>query len=412
MREGSLVLGGVLLSNVFNYLYYMLVGRVVGVEAYGVVIALVSVLLVASAPANVAQIVVARIAADISSAGGRPALRRLAQTSTRGAAVFGLVLAVIAVIGRDAISAYFHFGDPLAVVITGVSLAMFAVTTVQRGMLQGTLRFADFAASISVEALTRVILGIALALRFGADGALVGLALGIAFSLVYNAWAFARAFGPPVAGVRLPRGLVSRIIAGVAAGQITITILSFYDTPLVKHAFEPHAAGLYAAATLVGRAVLAVIIFVPTIIMPNATARINAGLSPLPLLGAALGVAAALVLIALAITAIAPGFVVATLAGRAFRDAAPLVMPYALAAGLLSLANVTIAYKIGLHRYDFILPVIVAALVEIVTVCVWHPSTLAVVYTLAAGHGLVFLATLWRITATIAPSERAAEGIV
>ena len=408
VRQGSLVLGGVLVANLFNYLFYMLIGRVVGVEAYGVVVALVSALLVASAPANVAQIVVARIAADLGSGADRPALRRLAQSATRIAALFGAVLAVIALLARDELSAYFHIGDPLAVLITGIALAMFAVTTVQRGMLQGSLLFADFSASIAVESCTKVIFGIALALRFGADGALAGLALGIALSLAYNAWAFARAFGPPVAGAGLRRGQISRIIAGVAAGQITITILSFYDTVVIKHAFDAHAAGLYAAATLVGRAVLAAIVFVPTIIMPKATARVNAGLSPLPLLGAAFGVAAVLVLIAIGITAAVPAFVIGTLAGHAFRAAAPLAMPYALAAGLLSLANVSIAYKIGLHRYDFIVPVILAALVEIVVVCLWHPSALAVVYTLGAGHGLVFLATLWRIAAKVAPAERGA----
>ena len=408
VRHGSLVLGGVLLSNVFNYLYYMLIGRVVGVEAYGVVVALVSTLLVVSAPASVAQIVVARIAADLESAAGRPALRRLARLATERAAAFGIVLAILAALARNPLNAYFHISDPFAVVLTAVAIGLYAVTTVQRGVLQGAHRFGDFSASLTVESGTKVAIGIALALRFGADGALAGLVLGIALSLVYNAWTFRRVFGPPTAGMTLPRGLVSRVIAGVAAGQITITILSFYDAPVIKHVFDAHAAGLYAAAALVGRAVLSAIIFVPTIIMPKATARINAGLSPVPLLGAALAVAGGMVAAALAITAVAPAFVVGTLAGHAFRDAAPLVMPYALAAGLLSLANVTIAYKIGLHRYDFIVPVIAAALVEIVTVCSWHPTALAVVYTLAAGHGLVFFATLWRITANLAPAERAA----
>ena len=50
VRHSAIVFGGVVLANVLNYLYYMLIGRRAGVVAYGVVSSLTSALLVLAAP--------------------------------------------------------------------------------------------------------------------------------------------------------------------------------------------------------------------------------------------------------------------------------------------------------------------------------------------------------------------------
>ena len=47
-RHGAIVFGGVAVAAVCNYLYYVLIGRRVGVEGYGIVTALASTLLVLS----------------------------------------------------------------------------------------------------------------------------------------------------------------------------------------------------------------------------------------------------------------------------------------------------------------------------------------------------------------------------
>jgi hypothetical protein len=53
VRHGSLVFAGIIVANAFTYMYYALVGRVVGVAGYGVVSALFSAtLLIATTPAT------------------------------------------------------------------------------------------------------------------------------------------------------------------------------------------------------------------------------------------------------------------------------------------------------------------------------------------------------------------------
>ena len=177
-------------------------------------------------------------------------------------------------------------------------------------------------------------------------------------------------------------------------------VLTYYDVPLVKHFFDPRSAGLYASAAFVGRAIFAMVSFVPTLVMPKVSARVAAGLSPLPLLGTAVGLSAAIIGFALIFSAFIPKLVVVLIAGQAFGDAAPIVLRYAVASGCLSMAYVVAAYKMGLHRYDFVIPSLVAAIAEIAVISVWHPTLAIVVDVLIVGHAAVLVSMLFRIWST------------
>jgi len=286
-----------------------------------------------------------------------------------------------------------------------MALGVFLVANVQRGVLQGAHRFGDLAASLSIEAFTKVLLAVVLAPMFGAAGAILGVALSIVIAFFYNVYAFRKRFGVLRAPVALDRELIVRVITHVGLGMLTITFLSYYDVPLVKHLFDARSAGLYAAASLVGRAVLAAVAFVPVIVLPKATARVAAGRSPVPLLLAALGIALSIVAVAALFGGVAPGSIVTAIAGGAFRDAAPLVELYVCASGALALASVVVAYRIGLHQYSFVGPAMVVAAAELVTLLSWHPTLHAVLTVLVVGHTSIFAVSLLglsRPTAAIA----------
>jgi O-antigen/teichoic acid export membrane protein len=394
VRHGALVFAGIALSSLFNYLYYMLMGRLLGVERTGIITSLLSAMLVAGAPAVVGQLIAARIAADVEARRDAAALRKLAEVVTGWSCLLVIAVAVAGALGREALAAYFNLSSAEPVVITLVAFGLYAIVTVQRGVFQGAHRFGDLAASLSIEACSKVVVAVSLVGHLGVSGALIGVAASDALSLVYNLLAFRARFGALRAPLALDRALIVRVISHVGLGQLTITFLSFYDAPLVKHMFDARSAGLYAAATLVGRAVLSAVAFVPILILPKATARAAAGLSPLPLLLAGLTIGGAIVAGAALVGAFAPRFVVTLIAGRAFGEAAPLVLPYVAASGALALATVVAAYRMGLHRYGFVWPAFAVAVVEMIVVAQWHPTLASVVGVLAVGHTMVLVVTL------------------
>lgn len=389
-----------MVASLFNYLYYVLIARRAGVEIYGVVTALTSAMLVILTPGIVGQFVAARLAADLEARHDNGALRMLADLLTTWAATIGAIVVAAGLLFRGQIAAFFNLTDTLPVVMVTISLGVYAVVVVQRGILQGAHRFGDFAASSSIDAIVKVLVGVPLVGILGATGGLIGLTAGVVLALAFDMIAFRARFGTVRSPIALDRGLILRVVSHVGLGQLTFTVLTFYDVPLIKHAFDARSAGLYAAAALVGRAVVSAVSFVPTLVMPKATARIAGGRSPLPLLGAALGLAGIIVGIACVAALLAPRFVVTLLSGQAFGEAASLVLPYTIASGALSLANVVAAYKMGLHHYDFVVPCLVVAVAEITVFGFWHPTLPAAVAVLAAGHVAVLAVTLFRVRAT------------
>ncbi len=412
LLHSAIVFGGVVVSNAFSYVFYMLIGRRAGVVTYGEVTSVASALLVLGAPATVGQLIVARLSASLDAVGDRASLRRFGDVITLGTAIAAFVAVVVLFIARDPIARFFSLSGPGPVVAGACALAFLLIAYVQRGVLQGAHLFAPLSVSLSIEAVVKVVLGVALVAPFGATGALAGVAAGLACAAAYNIAVFHVRFGSGRARIPHDRATVMRVVGGVGLGQLTITVLTFYDVPVVKHAFDPHAAGLYAAAALVGRAVIGACAFIPIVLLPKATARAASGASALPLLLAGAGTALAVTAVAVLACVLAPGFVVTTIAGRAFAQAAPYVLLYVVAAGMLSTASVVAAYNFGLHRYGFVPATAVVACAEIITVCAWHPSIPAVIVMLAIGHACVLATTFVRVASrarTVASDQGGAE---
>jgi O-antigen/teichoic acid export membrane protein len=395
VRHGSLVFAGIILANAFMYVYYALVGRIVGVAAYGVVSALFSAtLIIATAPATMAATVVSRVAAGLYAQNAAGRLRRLGDLmSAASIALAALSLLSVAASSRVTAS-YLHIGTVAPVIATGFVLATAFALPLQRSLMQGTQHFREFSLSMIIETTGKAIAGPVLALWFGATGALAGLAVGAAISGVYNVIVLRRLYGARPERLRLNLRAMFGSSAAAGTAVIVINVLLFYDVILVRHIFPPVEAGLYGAASLVGRALYTVVSFIPTIVLPKAVAQVRATAPARPLLPLALGVAIAISGGALACIALIPGWIVGTLAGKAFVTAAPYVLPYTLALSLLALANIVAMYKIGIGKHAFVVPLCLVAIAEIVTIVIWHPTVSGVLLVLVVGHSGSFLATL------------------
>ncbi len=388
VRHGLLVFVGMMSANGLLFVFYSFVSRALGVEQYGILISLMSaVLLVAVGPATVGATIVARLAADLRAVDDRARLRRLGDVVTSSTALAGVVAFIVVGLLAGPIARYLHLTTTIPVVLTGAALGLAFALPVQRGLFQGTEAFGLFAVSLFIEAAARVVAGPLLAARYGTDGALIGLCVGSFLSWAYNVVRLRR-FGAEAVRLRLPFRHIFATSANVSLAVLSINVLLFYDVIFVRHYFSSLTAGLYGAAALVGRAVYTIIGFLPTIVLPKASARSHSGHRTGSLLTMALGTGGAVVAAALLATAFAPRLIVVLLAGRAFAAADGFVLAYTFALGALAMANVVAMYKIGLQRFGFVVPLVGVALAEIAAVTIWHATIGNVLLILCLGHAL------------------------
>ncbi len=400
-RHAAITFAGTMTANVLGYVFYALVSRALGVDAYGTFSSLFAIVMIVASPAVIGQMIVAKLATDFAA---DPALLSgLVRTIDR--LTLGFAVAVAATLAALAvpIAAFLHLRDPMLVALAALSLCGAIVLPFTRGVLQGTSAFSAFALSAVAENLAKAVFAPLLGAVAGLRGALSGMALGYAVAAVYT-FVAARPHGRG-ASVPLPLRKVLRTSAGVALTVFCINLLLFYDVVLARRYLDAHTAGLYGAAALAGRALFAAISFVPIVLLPQAAERSSRGERTRVLFLAALGSSAVLALLAIAFFAAFPHFTITAIAGRSFAAAAPYIVPYVYAVGMLSLANVTATYNIARGRMRFVIPLAGVAIAEIVAVVLRHRSAADLLQTIAIGHTVALLAC----TVSLGPSTGAAK---
>jgi O-antigen/teichoic acid export membrane protein len=382
------------------YAFHTVVSRRLGVAGYGALSSLLGAVLVISVLGTIATTIVARFAAEFAAVGDAPKLRRLRDVVAAWCAGLIVVGAIVSFAASGPLSDFLHLGDPRVIVFTGITTALGIAVSILRGILQGAQRFAAFAISNFADAGGRVVGGLAgVFLGYGVTGAMAGMGIGLLGALAYTCLALARAFNAPPERMRIDLRRLIATSGGVAAAIAGISTLFSFDQILVKHYLSAEEAGLYGAATLAGRAIYLVVSFLPTVVLPKATSHAASGESSTRLLAQAGGLAVAVCALSLAVCWAAPGLVVRLFAGPAFAAAAPIVLPYALALCALSIANLVATYKIGLHRFDFVGPLLAVLCAEVVAIANYHADAQAILRVLLAGHTTAMLVTLYRVTA-------------
>ncbi len=400
-RHGLLVFASSTLVNFSSYAFNFALSRWLGVTGYGLLASVVAGLVVASIPGAIFTTVIVKHSAELHAVEDEGRLAALAGTTLRFATIVGACAIAVVVLVHRQIAEYLKIGDTRIILLTGAILGASLVVTMLRGLLQGTQKFRRFAVSSIIEGGLRGVLGIAFVLLgFGVIGAIAGWLTAEAIALAYIFWALPQLRTRSIhhGSVNLDWRRIAYSSGAVGISAIAMTTLGFSDMILVRHFFNARAAGLYGALSLCGRVFTFGLSFLPTIMLPKATARAARGQSAFPILIAAGAVSATLAFVVIGFLALSPRLALDILVGPAYRNAAPLVMPYCIAATFLTLTSLVITYKTALHRFDFLAPILVVAVSEIVLIHLFHHSIRDVVTILVWGNLIALFSSSWRLS--------------
>ncbi len=399
VRHGAIVFAATLLVNIFGYVFHFALSRKLGVVLYGELSALNAAFMISVVVPLIGGTIAVKYAATFHHAGDRGRLaalsrRTLALVAGGGAAS---LVALLALAGP--IATFLRVDDRSAVMLAMAMIAMTMASGTIRGLFQGEEDFNAFAFSTIIESFLKMVLGIGFAYAgYGIVGAFGGWALGTFIALGYNVFtALAKVRGVRSAPLDLHLGKLATTMAGITAANLLVVIIQNGDLLLVKHFADPRTAGLYGALSLAGKILLFFVAFIPLIVIPKATRVALAGERPGGLLLQALGASLAMSLPGLLFFYIKPELVVTLLAGAAFAAATPYVFAYGVAMVELAVLNVLVSYKIGIHRFDFVLPLALCALGEMIGISFYHAGLAEVIRVLIVGNFVAALAVGWRI---------------
>lgn len=401
LRHSVLVFGASMAVNVFNYVFNFVLSRRLGVEGFATLSSLVSFIMILSIPASVLTLVIVKYAATFHAANDAPRVRRLSQVLLKWTSIAAIVAFAVGIVLRSDVSSFLRIPSDAAVPLCIGILALSFVTPSVRAVLQGEEDFVRYSISTVLEVLLKVIIAVALVYAgYGVSGAMFGWLLGTSGALIYTIWAVLRKHGANAddsvrLALDLRRLLQTTLGVGFAGGFLVA--LSFMDVLLVKHYFEPHQAGLYAAVNLTGKIVLFVAGFVPLVLLPKAVAATARGEHPGRLLIQAVGLTVAMCGLVLLAFGSVPELVLRVVAGRDFIAASPYVLQYDTAMCLLAVLTLLVNYRIGIHSFGFLVGLGTVLGAEVLAIVSFHASLWAVIHVLLAGNTLAVAVCCYRL---------------
>ncbi|HVW19307.1 MAG TPA: oligosaccharide flippase family protein, partial [Solirubrobacteraceae bacterium] len=345
-----------LANNAIQLVFVVVFTRLLGADDYGSLAALVSAFLILMVGGQALQVAAAR-ETTLRHLGDGPRLAATMESWTRR-----LVLVAFAALGAGlllrgplghVVGVPDHSAAAGLIPCTGV---LWALVSLQRGVLQGAHVYAPVGVSIVGEAVGRLACGLALyGAGAGVTGAFAGTPLTMALIAVALVVVGRRRFGHPAGHgtSRSLRLLLSEAWAPIA-GLGLLALLQNVDVLVVKHRIGGDAAGSYAAAAVAAKSVVWVAIGIALQLLPDATRREAEGANPLPTLVRAVGVLAVVAAPAVLIFFAVPTTLLRLAFGTDLTQAHEALPLLGVAMTLLAAAYLMVQYMLALGRTLFL----------------------------------------------------------
>ncbi|MHA7056310.1 MATE family efflux transporter [Aquimarina sp. M1] len=368
----------VIIVNAGNYLYNLLLGRILGPEMFADAALLITFLLVLSFVAMTFQLATAKFSVLFENA----TFKSFISKSYRYAGATGLFIGASMVIFSKELQALFNTDSSTMFTIFGLGIPVYFVMSVNRGFFQGKKKFDKLALTYQGEMFSRLVITLLLIFTMSQVNASILVVIGIVISFFFGLLPFKRgnfSLREKNTLTKEQTNKISKFFVLTAFYELTQIIINNSDILMVKHYFTEYDAGLYASLALIGRVVYFVTWMFVMLLLPAVIEKKKLGEATAPILVKYVGYVVILASVVVLGCYLFPELAIHILFGDAYLSMAPLLWKYAIATALFAVSNIFAYYFLSLDQY---LPVVISGLLgisQIVLIIFFHDSLLEVV---------------------------------
>lgn len=356
----SLILfSGSMVANVFNYIFHLMVGRIVSPAAYGEIESLISLMSIVSVPSMALVMVATRLSASNKAendlAGSKSVLTNLSQKTLS----YGLVAFVLLSAASPAISRYLNINSVWSLVLVWLAMLLSFFSSINTGVLNGWQKFKGSSIAVAWGSGAKLVIGVILiAMGYQVNGAIASFVIaGIIayFASVYFLKFILKYDGSQAVGERVPTRAPWRgMLFFYLLGNMAINVLGNADMVLAKRNLAEDVAGQYGALNIVGKIIFFATSVIATVAFSMASENNHLKKSSRKLIIRAACLIAGLGLAATAVYFSAPRFVLGMLFGSKYYAVAGYLGFIAIAVSLYSLNNLFLQYYLSVKSYAMI----------------------------------------------------------
>lgn len=363
-------------TNIINYIYHFVLGRLLGPANYGELVALISVIgLLGVIPGSLSLVIIKYI----SAAKNQDEVVILTNWLKDKSFKVALGLFVLIIISSPFIISFLRVSQIWYILLIAASSLFSLPALVNRSILQGLLKFKAMIGSILIENTVKLILAaILIYIGFGIGGAVIGLTVaaitGWYFSVIY--------LKSSKTGKRISMPDIRPMMFfafPVIIQSFAITSLYSSDVILVKHFFSSHDAGIYGAISTLGKIIFFGAGPIGAVMFPLVARRQSRGEDHKRIFVYSFFATMLMSVAVLLIYWIYPSFVVTSLYNSSYLEAKNLLFWFGVFMSLFTFSSLLINYSLSLGRTKVVVLPLVAAFMQIVVISIFHQSLFQVI---------------------------------
>ena len=380
VRTSSLLFITSMVSNVFNYAFQIVMGRMLIPQEYGLMNALFSLLSILSVPVAPLFTVVARKTSEYKAKEDFRSIGSLYRKFSNKVLLFGISGLIIFSLGAPYIRDYLHAPSTIPILILGIAIVTTFAQPLNMAVLQGVQNYKWIGINQGLGGPAKLLFTVMLVLAgFSVNGVMAGMVLTglLLWSLSY--WPLRNYTSPVAAYESAIQHISFREVVPVFLALFAFAILTQADMVLVRRYFSAHEAGIYASAAILGKAVMYLPGAIVIAMFPMVSGQHALNQSSRHVLVKSLAITVSLSGAGAALFLLFPGWIMGILYGTRYAAACEVLKYYGIAMLPMALLMVLMNYLIARKQTLFSYLMIIGALLEILAIYFYHQSLLQVV---------------------------------
>ncbi len=398
IQNSALMFTAMMFGNIFGYLFQLSMGRMLSVDAYGEMNALMSLMIIFGIPFGAFMNFFAKQTSTYLSGQKQYKIRQLHKSGIKTILFCMAPLLLLLSFASPFIGDFLNvsYQKVLMVIFCILFSAMFRVNT---GIIQGLQYFKSLAFLGSGANFFKFMFGVFFVwMGFGVFGAIGAILCAIFVLLAYSHWRIISSLPSHYCRLNLSFKTVYKYAGGLFFANAMFAIMTQGDLILVKHYFSSGDAGLYASAAILGKSVMYLPGAIVMALFPMVAANHHKDASSFGILCKAVGLTVCLSGGGALVLYLYPEFILRVLFGTKYLTAAPVCAIFGIAMVPVALSFLLMNYLLAQGKTGFLFLMGICTAAEITGIIFFNDKNLQhVLYSIMIAGTLFFVPLFFQV---------------
>jgi O-antigen/teichoic acid export membrane protein len=374
--------------NILNFLFQSIMARMLTLSDYGILAALFSIIYMFAVFTESIQTIVAKYSAQEDKEGK---LKNLFKISLKKSVSFALLFFVIYLIASILLSYFLKINYPL-LALNGLMIITSCIIPVTRGIIQGKKKFSSLGTIMVAEGIAKLIFAVLFVwLGWRVYGAIAGTILGVVISILICFIPLRSILKSEEKDIKIKEAY--SYSAPVFLSMLAILIFYSLDIFIAKIVFPSEIAGAYAIASILSK-----VIFFGTQPISKAmfpiTAEKKSAQNKEKLLTLAVFILIACIILSLIVFFFFSDYIILLFSGKTIPGLGTILLCLCISMGFVSLANLSILYKLSLGKLRNAYYLFVFVALEVILLIIFSQNLLVFSLALLTSSAIFLWSTL------------------